>query len=139
MTTRTFAGASRIEASSRSEQPGGWVLLADPGTTPLPGYPLGHVAPEDVHARVQSHRAAFAPSDLTVEMHSKVSTAQGLYQHVIPGMQQEATVAFGPYRQRSPIVMPTRRAPGTRGRRNPENEENRLEEAAFEVERWLRG
>jgi mycothiol synthase len=58
--------------------PGGHVLLADleePLQAPvLPsGYCLGWVADEeDVHSRVESHRAAFAPSDLTLPMYQRV-------------------------------------------------------------------
>ena len=59
----------------RSEEPGGYVLLADLSSPPeltIPaGYSLGHVADEDVHARVESHRAAFAPSDLTAGLYRR--------------------------------------------------------------------
>lgn len=60
-----------------SQEPGGHVLLADlislPDPVPQPGYVLTYVADDgDVEARVESHRAAFAPSDLTVPMYHRV-------------------------------------------------------------------
>lgn len=62
----------------RATEPGGDVLLADLASLTGPGPPAGpytltHVADErDVEARVESHRAAFAPSDLTVPVYQRV-------------------------------------------------------------------
>lgn len=70
----------RARGFDHSQEPGGQVLLADltsvPDPEPPPGYGLTHVADEvDVEARVESHRAAFAPSDLTVPMYRRVRRA----------------------------------------------------------------
>jgi len=73
--------AARLEARGfvRSEGPDGHVLTADlaklPEPVPVPpgGYELGCMAGNaDVHWRVESHRAAFAPSDLTVPIDERV-------------------------------------------------------------------
>lgn len=61
-----------------SQEAGGQVLLADLTSLPDPGPPSGsyeltHVAGDrDLEARVESHRAAFAPSDLTAPMYRRV-------------------------------------------------------------------
>jgi predicted N-acetyltransferase YhbS len=61
-----------------SQELGGQVLLADLTSLrdpdPAPGaYVLAHVADDgDLEARVESHRAAFAPSDLTVPLYRRV-------------------------------------------------------------------
>lgn len=76
--TSTMAPRLLARGFEESPGPGGHVLLADltklveqpvlPG-----GYRLGWVADEDdVHRRVESHRAAFAPSDLTLPMFQRV-------------------------------------------------------------------
>jgi predicted N-acetyltransferase YhbS len=71
--------AARLERRGfiRSEEPGGDLLLADlgnlPEAIPEPGYELAWVSgAADIHGRVESHRAAFAPSDLTVPMYLRV-------------------------------------------------------------------
>lgn len=60
-----------------AHEPGGHVLRADlislPDPVPPPSYVLTHVADDsDVEARVESQRAALAPSDLTVHMYRRV-------------------------------------------------------------------
>jgi predicted N-acetyltransferase YhbS len=67
----------RVRGFAPSPEPGGHVLLAHLGSLPDPAPPPGcvltHVADDgDVQARVESHRAAFAPSDLTVPMYRRV-------------------------------------------------------------------
>ena len=71
----------RLEARGfvRSDGRGGNVLTADlanlPEPVPVPpgGYKLGCMAGDaDVRRRVESHRAAFAPSDLTVPIYERV-------------------------------------------------------------------
>jgi hypothetical protein len=66
-----------VRGSVQSEEAGGNVLIADLATVPEPappaGYELAWVADDaDVHQRVESHRAAFAPSDLTLPMYRRV-------------------------------------------------------------------
>lgn len=61
----------------QSQEPGGSVLIADLAAVPElvapSGYELGWVAnDDDVHERVESHRTAFAPSDLTEPMYRRV-------------------------------------------------------------------
>ena len=72
--------AKRLEGRGfvLSPEPGGQVLLADLLSLPEPpatadGLILTHVADDrDLEGRVESHRAAFAPSDLTVPMYRRV-------------------------------------------------------------------
>jgi hypothetical protein len=62
---------------AKSDDPDGVVLLADldsisePASLP-PGWSIDSVSDSDVIERVEAHRAAFAPSDLTTTLYERV-------------------------------------------------------------------